>query len=63
MNNNIQELIELARSYNMTAAEQISQIRSFTYGNIHLENEDITREEVAKIVNALMGKETVDQKA
>ena len=63
MNNNLQELIELARSYKMTTDEQVSQIRSFTYGNTHLENEDITREEVDKIVTTLIGEEKGGQRA
>lgn len=57
MDSNLQELIELAREYKMTPAEQASQIRSFTYGNTHLENDDITREEVEKIVTSLIGLE------
>ena len=63
MNTNLQELIELARSYKMTADEQVSQIRSFTYGNTHLENEDITREEVDRIVTTLIRAEKGGQKA
>jgi hypothetical protein len=39
----------------ITPAEQEAQVRSFTYGNTHLENSSITREEVDRVVTSLKG--------
>jgi hypothetical protein len=51
--NSLQELIDLARKHKITPSEQAAQVRSFTYGNTHLENDTITREDVDKAVSAL----------
>lgn len=53
MNNDLERLIELARQHKITPAEQDAQIRSFTYGNTHLENSSITRADVDKAVDSL----------
>jgi len=53
----LERLIELARQHKITPAEQDAQIRSFTYGNTHLENSSITRADVDKAVASLKGDE------
>jgi len=53
--NDLEYLIEQARKYPFTDAERDEQIRSFTYGNTHLENESITRADVDKAVASLKG--------
>jgi hypothetical protein len=50
-------LIEEARKHQITKEERDAQIRSFTYGNTHLENESITRADVDKAVDSLQGSE------
>jgi hypothetical protein len=46
MDQHLQQLIALAQKHIITKEEHEAQVRSFTYGNTHLENEAITREEV-----------------
>jgi hypothetical protein len=58
MPTDLELLIELARKHEMTADECDAQVRSFTYGNTHFENESITREDVDRAVTSL----TVDEK-
>lgn len=53
----LERLIELARKHKITPTEQDAQIRSFTYGNTHLENSSITRADVDKAVDSLKGAE------
>ncbi len=48
-------LIEQAKRHIFTEAEGDAQIRSFTYGNTHLENASITRADVDKAVDSLRG--------
>jgi hypothetical protein len=55
MDNNLQRLIELARTHKITSAEHEAQVRSFTYGNTHLENSSITRADVDEAVTSLTG--------
>ena len=55
MEKHLQHLIDVARSHKITPAEQEAQVRSFTYGNTHLENASITREEVDRVVTSLRG--------
>ena len=55
MDTNLQYLLDLAKQHTITPAEHDAQVRSFTYGNTHLENETITREDVDKAVTALSG--------
>lgn len=52
MDQKLERLIELARKHKITPSEQEAQIRSFTYGNTHLENDAITREDVDKAVSS-----------
>jgi len=49
----LQHLIDLARQHKITEQERDAQVRSFTYGNTHLENASITRADVDKAVDAL----------
>jgi hypothetical protein len=55
--NYLNYLIEAARKHKITNEERDAQIRSFTYGNTHLENASITREDVDKAVDSLQGSE------
>ena len=57
MEKHLQHLIDVARNHKITPAEQEAQVRSFTYGNTHLENATITREEVDRVVTSLKGVE------
>jgi hypothetical protein len=49
MTNDLKELVERARTIEMTPAQLGEQRRSFAYGNTHIENADITREMVADL--------------
>lgn len=49
MSEELEKLIEKARTVEMTPNEVREQRRSFVYGNTHIENERITREMVAEI--------------
>ena len=49
----LEALIEQARKYRMTPAEQEAQVRSFAYGNTHLENDSITREDIDRAAESL----------
>ena len=49
----LEQLIELARKHTITREEHQAQVRSFVYGNTHLENESITRDEVARVIDTL----------
>ena len=62
MDHNLQKLIELARQHKITPEEHRAQVCSFTYGNTHLENASITREEVEAAV-ALLGGEPLPWEA
>jgi hypothetical protein len=53
MSQSLQKLIEKARQHQITPEEHDAQIRSFTYGNTHFENETITRSDVDRAVDAL----------
>jgi hypothetical protein len=55
--NDLEYLIEEARKHHVSAEERDAQIRSFTYGNTHLENSSITRADVDKAVDSLKGSE------
>jgi hypothetical protein len=49
----LQQLVEMARSVEMTPEQLREQRRSFVYGNTHIENDRITRELVAEVDAAL----------
>lgn len=53
MPENLQELLELARGYQMSPEEKCAQIESFAYGNTHMENDKITRAEIREEVESL----------
>jgi hypothetical protein len=53
MAKDLEFLIELARQHEITHVEREAQVRSFTYGNTHFENECITREDVEDAVTSL----------
>jgi hypothetical protein len=53
MSKSLQQLIEIARQHQITPEEHDAQVRSFTYGNTHFENETITRSDVDQAVDAL----------
>jgi hypothetical protein len=53
MSSGLEYLIDLARKHEITPEEHDAQIRSFAYGNTHLENETITRADVDKAVDSL----------
>jgi hypothetical protein len=55
--NDLEYLIEEARKHQVSPEERDAQIRSFTYGNTHLENSSITRDDVDKAVDSLKGSE------
>lgn len=49
----LQNLIEKARAHKMTDSEREAQVRSFAYGNTHLENETITRSDIDRAATSL----------
>ena len=51
--NDLEYLIEEAKKHRFTDEERDAQIRSFTYGNTHLENASITRADVDRAVDSL----------
>ena len=54
--NDLETLIERARKHVITPREREAQVRSFVYGNTHLENASITRAEVDRVVTSLAEK-------
>jgi hypothetical protein len=55
METDLERLIKLAQKHTITPAEHQAQVRSFTYGNTHLENAAITRADVDRVVTKLNG--------
>jgi hypothetical protein len=53
--NDLEYLIEEAKKHQFTAQERDAQIRSFAFGNTHLENPSITRADVDRAVDSLQG--------
>jgi hypothetical protein len=49
----ISELVELAKTVKQTPADREAQRRSFVYGNVAIENQDITREFVDRIADEM----------
>ena len=49
MTRELEELVNRARTIEMTPQQLRAQRRSFVYGNTHIENERITRQMVAEI--------------
>lgn len=53
MDTNLQQLIDLAKQHTVTPAEREAQVRSFAYGNIHIENESITKADIDRAMTTL----------
>ena len=53
MTENLSRLIELARAVRMSEAQREEQRRSFVYGNLAIENPDITRAMVDRAADAI----------
>jgi len=53
MSKELETLIEMARKHKITPSEDDAQVRSFTYGNTHFENDAITRGDVDVAVDSL----------
>ena len=53
MDKNLEYLIEWAKKHLITEDEHAAQVRSFAYGNTHLENECITKADIDEAMNAL----------
>ncbi|MGH1348891.1 MAG: hypothetical protein ACRBN8_45570 [Nannocystales bacterium] len=53
----LEELIERARSVQMTLAQEEAQRRSFAYGNTKIENDRITRQTIDEAAAALEGRD------
>jgi hypothetical protein len=57
MDRNLEHLINLARQYReenaLSEAETSHQVRSFAFGNTHLENDAITRDDIDRAVESL----------
>jgi hypothetical protein len=51
--NNLSQLLEMARKVEMTSQEQEQQRRSFAYGNTRIENGDITLEAIEKAASVV----------
>jgi hypothetical protein len=49
MDHNLSRLVELARGVHMSDAQRVEQRNSFVYGNIKIENTQVTRELVEEI--------------
>lgn len=49
----LEELIEKARGHKMSPEEQQAQIRSFAYGNTHMENNSITFDHIDRAMESL----------
>lgn len=53
MTQTVEDLIALAKTVTMTPAEQEAQRRSFAYGNVAIENPNVTRELVDTIADLI----------
>ena len=49
----LERLIERAKKYRMTPEERDAQVRSFAYGNTHMENESITMDDIQDAMTSL----------
>lgn len=52
-NDNLSQLLEIAKKIEMTSQEQEQQRRSFAYGNTKIENQDITEEAIEKAASVI----------
>jgi hypothetical protein len=53
MSQNLQALLNAARSIQMTQEQREQQRRSFAYGNTHIENERVTRTTIEDAARSL----------
>lgn len=53
MSPELEQLIENARRHTMTPEERDDQVRSFAYGNSHIENPSITKAHIEKAFTAI----------
>jgi len=53
----LDRLLEMARSVEMTSESRERQRISFAYGNANIENEDVTRETVVRMAEQLAHRE------
>ena len=53
MDKNLQHLIDLARKHETTPLERDAQVRSFAYGNTHIENASITKADIDRAMTSL----------
>jgi hypothetical protein len=56
MAKNLEELLKIARTHKITSEERDAQVRSFAYGNTHLENEAITKTDIDNAMKSLQSK-------
>jgi hypothetical protein len=56
MAKNLEELLKIARTHKITPEERDAQVRSFAYGNTHLENEAITKTDIDNAMKSLQSK-------
>jgi hypothetical protein len=62
MTNELEKALEESQKTTMTPEQKEAQRRSFVYGNTKIENEDITRETVNEVADALAnGSRVIDQ--
>lgn len=53
----LQRLMDKAKTITMTSAQRESQRRSFAFGNANIENERVTRELVDEVASSMANKE------
>jgi hypothetical protein len=60
METSLQQLIDLAKQYTVTPAEREAQVRSFAYGNTHIENASITKADIDSAMTTLQAERESD---
>ena len=65
MQDDLQKLMDLARSVEMTPQEREEQRRSFAYGSALIENNNITRESIRQAAEDMSSgrKQVIDQRS
>lgn len=53
MDPNLQYLIDRARQHEVTPAEREAQVRSFAYGNAHVEDQSVTKADIDRAITTL----------
>ena len=59
MDKNLQYLIDCARKHEVTSSEREAQVRSFAYGNTHIENDAITMNDIDEAISSLRADDSV----